>query len=51
MNWARDHLEQEINVFDVFRPNEVIDAIGVTKGKGFKGIFRCNKWNIMVIFC
>ena len=41
--WAREHLENEINVSNVFQPNEVIDVIGVTKGKGFKGIFRCKK--------
>ena len=43
VDWAREHLEKEISVYDVFQPNEVIDAICVTKGKGFKGIFRCKK--------
>ena len=37
MDWAIDHLEKEIHVKEVFNPNEIVDAIGVTKGKGFKG--------------
>ncbi len=37
VEWARNHLEKEIPVTDVFEANEVVDAIGVTKGKGFKG--------------
>ena len=32
-------MEKPIAVKDVFAMNEVIDAIGVTKGKGFKGLF------------
>ena len=37
-SWARHHLEKSINVRKVVDDNEVIDVIGVTKGKGFKGI-------------
>lgn len=37
VEWAREHLEKEISVSDVFQQNEVLDVIGVTKGKGFKG--------------
>lgn len=37
MDWAIEHLEKEIPVSEVFNPNEIVDAIGVTKGKGFKG--------------
>ena len=38
VDWAREHLEKSIDVKQVFDNNEVIDVIGVTKGKGFKGI-------------
>ena len=37
VEWAREHLEKPITVKDVFDMNEVIDTIGVTRGKGFKG--------------
>ena len=37
VEWAREHLEKSIEVKQVFSSNEVIDVIGVTKGKGFKG--------------
>lgn len=35
--WAREHLEKTVTVHDVFAQNEMLDIIGVTKGKGFKG--------------
>jgi large subunit ribosomal protein L3e len=34
---AREHLEQPIPVAQVFGQDEMIDCIGVTKGKGYKG--------------
>ena len=37
VNWAKEHFEQKIDITDVFGKNEMIDIIGVTKGKGFKG--------------
>jgi large subunit ribosomal protein L3e len=37
VNWAVEHLEKEIKVGSVFEQNEMIDIIGVTKGKGFEG--------------
>ena len=37
--WVREHLEKNVTVHDVFSQNEMIDIIGVTKGKGFKGPF------------
>ena len=33
-----EHFEKSIRVSEVFKQNEVIDVIGITKGKGFKGI-------------
>jgi large subunit ribosomal protein L3e len=38
VKWAREHLEQTVPVKQVFAPDEMIDVIGVTKGKGFKGL-------------
>jgi len=38
VKWAREHLEKQIPVSQVFAPDEMIDVIGVTKGKGFKGV-------------
>jgi len=37
VEWARNHLEKPIPVQQVFDQDEMIDVIGVTKGKGFKG--------------
>ena len=39
VDWAREHMEKAILVKDVFDMNEVVDVVGVTKGKGFKGEF------------
>jgi large subunit ribosomal protein L3e len=38
LTWARDHLEKEVRVTDVFANGQFIDVIGVTKGKGFEGV-------------
>lgn len=40
VQWAREHLEKPVPVSNVFAPDEMIDVIGVTKGKGYKGIFN-----------
>lgn len=37
VDWVREHMEKAILVKEVFNQDEVIDCIGVTKGKGFKG--------------
>lgn len=37
IQWARDHMEKSVPLSQVFAQNEMIDVIGVTKGKGFKG--------------
>ena len=37
VDFAREHFEKEVPVKQVFAKNEMIDCIGVTKGKGFKG--------------
>lgn len=37
VKWAREHLEKAIPISGVFAQDEMIDVIGVTKGKGYKG--------------
>lgn len=37
VEWAKSHLEKPIPIQQVFDQDEMIDVIGVTKGKGFKG--------------
>ena len=42
-------MEKAVPVKDVFQQNEVIDVVGVTKGKGFKGQSYCLKEETEVI--
>ncbi len=37
VDWARKMLEKQIPIENVFGQDDMIDVIGVTKGKGFKG--------------
>lgn len=37
VKWSYDKFEQEVCVGEVFEDNEVVDTIGVTKGKGTQG--------------
>ena len=39
VDYAYGMFEKTIPIMDVFAKNEMIDLIGVTKGKGFKGNF------------
>lgn len=39
VDWARQHLEKSVPITSIFAQDEMIDVIGVTKGKGFKGNF------------
>ncbi|XP_035211309.1 60S ribosomal protein L3-like [Stegodyphus dumicola] len=43
IKWARDHLEKPVPLSQVFAQDEMIDVIGVTKGKGFKGV--TSRWH------
>jgi len=43
VNWARERLEKPVTVDQVFSPDEMIDCIGVTKGRGFKGV--TSRWH------
>jgi large subunit ribosomal protein L3e len=37
VDFARSHFEKEVRVASVFNQDEMLDVIGVTKGKGFEG--------------
>lgn len=39
VQWAKEHFEKPVPVSHVFAPDEMIDCIGVTKGRGYKGIY------------
>jgi len=43
VDWAKEHFEKLVPVEDVFGQDEMIDCIGVTKGKGFKGV--TSRWH------
>jgi len=46
IQYARDLMEKTVPVKNVFGPDEMIDIIGVTKGKGYKGVtsrWHCKK--------
>nr|XP_037287282.1 60S ribosomal protein L3-like isoform X2 [Rhipicephalus microplus] len=43
IKWAREHMEKPVPVSQVFSQDEMIDVIGVTKGKGFKGV--TSRWH------
>jgi large subunit ribosomal protein L3e len=36
--WAKEHMEKQVSVKQVFEESEMIDVIGVTKGHGFEGV-------------
>merc|ERR1712158_96101 len=38
VNFAREHFEKKVPIKSVFGKDEMVDIIGVTKGKGFKGV-------------
>ncbi len=38
VNFAKDLLEKSLNVNNVFRTNEMIDTIGITRGRGWEGV-------------
>ncbi|KAG8433321.1 hypothetical protein GDO86_017560, partial [Hymenochirus boettgeri] len=43
VDWAREKLEKQIPVSSVFSQDEMIDVIGVTKGKGVRGV--TSRWH------
>jgi len=42
--YSKSLMEQDIRVDDVFSTGECIDTIGITKGKGFKGVV--SRWGV-----
>jgi large subunit ribosomal protein L3e len=44
VKYARDHFEQEITVNQLFKDNEMVDVIGVTKGHGREGVVK--RWGV-----
>jgi len=43
IKFARDHLEKQIDISQVFSQDEMLDTISVTKGRGFKGV--TSRWH------
>lgn len=43
IEWARQHFEKPVKLKEVFAQDEMIDVIGVTKGKGVKGV--TSRWH------
>lgn len=43
VNWVKEHLEKPVEVSQVFIRDEMVDCVGVTKGKGFKGV--TSRWH------
>jgi len=43
VDWARERFEKQLPVNEVFTQDDLIDCIGVTKGKGFKGV--TSRWH------
>merc|ERR1712055_495795 len=43
IDWAKERLEKQVPVAEVFAQDEMIDVIGVTKGKGYKGV--TSRWH------
>jgi len=44
VEWARKMLEKQVALKEVFAQDEMIDVIGVTKGRGFKGVV--SRWHV-----
>lgn len=47
VKFALDHFENEISISEVFQKNELIDTIGVTKGKGWQGCVK--RWGVTIL--
>jgi large subunit ribosomal protein L3e len=44
VNFTHGYFEKEIRIDNVFGQNEILDVIGVTKGKGFTGVIK--RWGV-----
>jgi len=43
VDWATEHFEKKVPVTEIFTKDECLDVIGVTRGKGFKGV--TSRWH------
>ncbi|XP_041362736.1 60S ribosomal protein L3-like [Gigantopelta aegis] len=43
VDWAKNHLEKNFAVKQIFEQDELLDVIGVTKGRGVKGV--TSRWH------
>merc|ERR1711955_37474 len=43
VNFAREHFEKKVPIKSIFGKDEMIDVIGVTKGKGYNGV--TSRWH------
>ena len=50
VDWARELFEKEVRCKSVFAKDEMIDCIGVTKGKGFKGKHKSRTHSPIILF-
>ncbi len=48
LNYAKEILGKQLNITDVFQEGELVDTIGVTKGKGFQGPVK--RWGVKIQF-
>jgi len=44
VEWGKALFERQVPVSTVFNPNEMVDAISITKGKGFEGVVT--RWGV-----
>jgi large subunit ribosomal protein L3e len=44
VDFAKNHFEKTVAVTDVFKPSEMIDTIGITRGHGFEGVIT--RWGV-----
>lgn len=44
VDFAHSHFEKEIRIDNVFAQNDILDVIGVTKGKGYTGVIQ--RWGV-----
>jgi len=43
VQFVKDHLEKQVTINQIFAQDEMIDCIGVTKGRGYKGV--TSRWH------
>lgn len=44
VDFAKSHFEKTVNASSIFEQDEVIDAVGITKGRGYEGVTK--RWNV-----